>query len=322
MPTHLPSPPAIHPFVQAVYILQNKLSGAFETFTPAQYAAGEAAGYTILDAARVPSIPGADYILPTTVNGPLEGHPKDEPLLLVCNRGKQAYFLQNRLKYYGYTNTRVLEGGLVFNEVKSCGCGPSVTPAQIAEVKALGFLFDKRTRDRFNGRIITRNGKITARGTQSHCRGGGAFRLRRGDHDHPSDHGDPGRTLQQHPAYAGFPGGAWLSTGGTGSKVRPVVACKGTTCQYGLIDTFQLSEEIHERFFVGYNNVKLPHKFKIAVGGCPNNCVKPDLNDLGIVGQRVPQVQLDQCKGCKVCQGGAGLPHQSGTDGRRQNRHS
>ena len=32
----------------------------------------------------------------------------------------------------------------------------------------------------------------------------------------------------------------------------------------------------------------LPHKFKIAVGGCPNNCVKPDLNDLGIVGQRVP----------------------------------
>ena len=36
------------------------------------------------------------------------------------------------------------------------------------------------------------------------------------------------------------------------------------------------------------NDVKLPHKFKIAVGGCPNNCVKPDLNDLGIIGQRVP----------------------------------
>ena len=37
-----------------------------------------------------------------------------------------------------------------------------------------------------------------------------------------------------------------LETGGTGSKVRPVVSCKGTTCQYGLIDTFALSEEIHE----------------------------------------------------------------------------
>ena len=95
---------------------------------------------------------------------------------------------------------------------------------------------------------------------------------------------------------------AGLETGGTGSKVRPVVSCKGTTCQYGLIDTFALSEEIHERFFKGYSGVKLPHKFKIAVGGCPNNCVKPDLNDLGIIGQRVPEVNLDKCRGCKVCQ--------------------
>ena len=48
--------------------------------------------------------------------------------------------------------------------------------------------------------------------------------------------------------------------------------------------------------------MKLPHKFKIAVGGCPNNCVKPDLNDLGVIGQRIPQIQLDKCRGCKVCQ--------------------
>ena len=46
----------------------------------------------------------------------------------------------------------------------------------------------------------------------------------------------------------------------------------------------------------------MPHKFKIAVGGCPNNCVKPDLNDLGVIGQRVPQVDAEKCKGCKVCQ--------------------
>ncbi len=95
---------------------------------------------------------------------------------------------------------------------------------------------------------------------------------------------------------------AGLETGGTGSKVRPVVSCKGTTCQYGLIDTFALSEEIHERFFHGYASVKLPHKFKIAVGGCPNNCVKPDLNDLGVIGQRVPQPDFSKCRGCKVCQ--------------------
>ena len=47
--------------------------------------------------------------------------------------------------------------------------------------------------------------------------------------------------------------------------------------------------------------MKLPHKFKIAVGGCPNNCVKPDLNDLGIVGQRIPQLEEDECNGCKKC---------------------
>ena len=93
-----------------------------------------------------------------------------------------------------------------------------------------------------------------------------------------------------------------LETGGTGAKVRPVVACKGTTCQYGLIDTVAFSRTIHERFYKGWHDVKLPHKFKIAVGGCPNNCVKPDLNDLGVIGQRVPSHDLSKCRGCKVCQ--------------------
>ena len=38
------------------------------------------------------------------------------------------------------------------------------------------------------------------------------------------------------------------------------------------------------------------------MGGCPNNCVKPDLNDLGVIGQKVPMIDLDKCRGCKVCQ--------------------
>ena len=81
-----------------------------------------------------------------------------------------------------------------------------------------------------------------------------------------------------------------------------MVACKGTTCQYGLLDSYALSDKIHEMFYHGYAGVKLPHKFKIAVGGCPNNCVKPNLNDLGIVGQRIPQFNSEICRGCKVCQ--------------------
>ena len=78
-----------------------------------------------------------------------------------------------------------------------------------------------------------------------------------------------------------------------------MVSCKGTTCVFGLYDTQALAKEIHQRFYVEYHDVVLPHKFKIAVGGCPNNCVKPDLNDLGIVGQRVPMLDAGKCRGCK-----------------------
>ena len=83
--------------------------------------------------------------------------------------------------------------------------------------------------------------------------------------------------------------------------MRPVVSCKGTTCQYGLYDTFSFAEKIHKTFYEGWHEVSLPHKFKIALGGCPNNCVKPDLNDFGIIGQRVPAFESEKCRICKVC---------------------
>ena len=57
-----------------------------------------------------------------------------------------------------------------------------------------------------------------------------------------------------------------------------------------------------ERFYEGMGDVRLPHKFKIAVGGCPNNCIKPDLNDFGIVGQHPPKFQEELCRGCKLCE--------------------
>ncbi|HIY22184.1 MAG TPA: FAD-dependent oxidoreductase [Candidatus Flavonifractor merdigallinarum] len=293
---------AIHPFVQAVDILLNKLSGTLESITPQQFLAGAAEGYTVLDVALQPAIPGAEYINLPAVTAPLPGHPLDEKLLLVCNKGKRGYFLQNRLKALGYTNTRVLEGGVTVNEVRLAGVKVSLTPEQVAGVKALGFLWDKRTPDCFNARVITRNGKITAEEQRAVAEA--AERFGSGEVTMTSRltleiQGVPYANVEPLRAFLAEHG---LMTGGTGSKVRPVVCCKGTTCQYGLIDTFDLSQEIHERFFLGYNSVKLPHKFKIAVGGCPNNCVKPDLNDLGIVGQRVPEVSLDLCKGCKVCQ--------------------
>ena len=79
-----------------------------------------------------------------------------------------------------------------------------------------------------------------------------------------------------------------LLFGGTGAKVRPVTACKGTTCVYGSFDTQALAAELHRRFYLGWSQVALPHKFKMAVGGCPNSCMKPSLNDFGVEGRRVP----------------------------------
>ena len=37
-----------------------------------------------------------------------------------------------------------------------------IPQSEITRVKGLGFLWDKRTADRFNGRVITRNGKLTS----------------------------------------------------------------------------------------------------------------------------------------------------------------
>lgn len=179
----------------------------------------------------------------------------------------------------------------------------SVPQSEITRVKGLGFLWDKRTPDRFNGRVITRNGKITAQECATVAEAARRFgsgevamttRLTMEIQGVPFENIEPLRQFLKEEA--------GLETGGTGAKVRPVTACKGTTCQYGLIDTYALSEKIHERFYVGYHDVKLPHKFKIAVGGCPNNCMKPDLNDVGIVGQWVPQVKEELCKGCKLCE--------------------
>ena len=185
------------------------------------------------------------------------------------------------------------------HEMKRIEC--TVSPEEVARVKGLGFLRDKNTEDCFNARVVTRNGKLTSEKIKAIADAAKLF-----------GSGEVTMTTRmcleiQCVPYAKidalreYLAKYDLFTGGTGPKVRPVVSCKGTTCQYGLIDTFLLSEDIHNRFYEGYANVKLPHKFKIGVGGCPNNCAKPDLNDVGIIGQKKPLVNLDACRGCKVC---------------------
>lgn len=176
----------------------------------------------------------------------------------------------------------------------------TVPAAEIRRVKGLGFLHCKGTNE-FNARVITRNGKLTNR--ELKCIQEAAEKFGNGEVALTTR-----MTMEcQHIPYENiepfleYLATCGLSTGGTGKRVRPVVSCKGTTCQYGLIDTHALSARIHEEIYVGMHDVVLPHKFKIAVGGCPNNCAKPNLNDLGIVGNRIPAFQADLCHGCKKC---------------------
>ncbi len=172
---------------------------------------------------------------------------------------------------------------------------------EVKRLKGQGFLQDKNTGDHFNARIPIPGGildqQLAGALTQAAARyGNGSFamttRLSVEIQGIAYENIEP---LKEFLAAYG------LYNGGTGPKVRPVVACKGATCHYGLINSYQICRQMHERFYVGYHDVKLPHKFKIAVGGCPNNCVKPDLNDVGVIGQRVPHYDPSLCRNCKVC---------------------
>lgn len=175
------------------------------------------------------------------------------------------------------------------------------TKEDVQRVKLEGFLLNNNG-ETFSCRVITRNGTLSAHELAcvsalaaqygaGHC----AFTARMTVEI-------PGIRYENIGAVREGLAACGLTAGGTGAKVRPVVACKGTVCTFGFYDTQALARKIHDRFYVGMGDVRLPHKFKIAVGGCPNNCVKPNLNDFGIMGQRPPLFDAEKCRGCAVCQ--------------------
>lgn len=108
---------AISPFVNAVNIFINKLSGKFISITPAEFKEGKAEGYKVVDACLQPTIPEVPYINLPDITGPIDGLELDDKILIVCNKGKRAYLTQNRLKSYGYTSILVLEGGTIVNGI-------------------------------------------------------------------------------------------------------------------------------------------------------------------------------------------------------------
>ncbi len=95
-----------------------------------------------------------------------------------------------------------------------------------------------------------------------------------------------------------------LSEGGQkvascGARVRVPTACGG--CEYnpnGLMDSQASALEVNEKLF------GIPtdhHKFKISFSGCPIDCFKSNMNDVGFQGAIRPELNREGCIGCGLC---------------------
>jgi dissimilatory sulfite reductase (desulfoviridin) alpha/beta subunit len=172
--------------------------------------------------------------------------------------------------------------------------------AEALAVKAQGFLQNQA--GTFSGRILTIIGRLTAEQVIGLAEAARKFGSGQVSFTTRLNIEIPGIPYEKIPAFKECIAAYGLTTGGTGPKVRPVVCCKGGVCQNGLFDTFSLTEEITERVVKGFRELVLPNKFKTGVGGCPNKCAKPELNDVGITGQMKPAVNKEACQSCQECQ--------------------
>lgn len=91
---------------------------------------------------------------------------------------------------------------------------------------------------------------------------------------------------------------AGVEMGACGPRIRVIVACPGeVTCRWGIIETKQLAKELDAKYF----RKDTPHKFKLAVTGCPHNCAKATENDVGIMGGILPKWEEEKCIHCDLC---------------------
>ncbi|KNY28044.1 4Fe-4S binding protein [Pseudobacteroides cellulosolvens] len=90
-----------------------------------------------------------------------------------------------------------------------------------------------------------------------------------------------------------------MQTAASGARVRTITACQGSTiCCSGLIDTTSLAVEFDEKYY----GREIPHKFKLGITGCRNNCLKAEENDLGIKGAMKPKWLESKCNYCGLCE--------------------
>lgn len=77
-----------------------------------------------------------------------------------------------------------------------------------------------------------------------------------------------------------------------------VSACPGNAyCPEALVETKDFANELTPMFAQKLT----PHKMKIAIAGCANNCVRTHRHDIGIIGQKQPKIDTEKCNGCGRC---------------------
>lgn len=92
---------------------------------------------------------------------------------------------------------------------------------------------------------------------------------------------------------------AGLQPGACGPRVRTITACQGSNiCTSGLIDTTELAYEFDQKYYAR----ELPHKFKLGITGCRNNCLKAEENDLGVKGGLKVTWEENACTFCGLCE--------------------
>jgi len=77
---------------------------------------------------------------------------------------------------------------------------------------------------------------------------------------------------------------------------RNISACIGNrVCPYANDDTTRIAKNLEKVVF--------PHDFhfKIAVTGCPNDCIKAHMQDFGIICTTEPQYDASRCISCEAC---------------------
>lgn len=84
--------------------------------------------------------------------------------------------------------------------------------------------------------------------------------------------------------------------GYTAAGTRNVSACIGNkVCPYANYNTTNFAKKIEKAIFP--NDLH----FKIALTGCPNDCIKARMHDFGIIGMTEPQFDSSKCISCGAC---------------------